>query len=174
MYLLKSEPRNHYYDNLVDDYEKTKNMQNVGYWRKANMIHKWFVDNVQGGVDECQVTQVSKEQLLSLIHLCEEVSALVVGLKCSYIAEGTVIERVIKNIWDFKHEYMIRDRIELTIPPEILKQLQEKLPTQEGFFFGSVEYDDYYFYSVIEAVGMLEHALREMVEGNEIYYYSSW
>lgn len=25
----------------------------VGYWRKANAVHKWFVENVQDGVDEC-------------------------------------------------------------------------------------------------------------------------
>ena len=24
----------------------------VGYWRKANHIHKWFVDNVQEGIDD--------------------------------------------------------------------------------------------------------------------------
>lgn len=26
----------------------------VGYWRKANAIHGWFVKHVQGGKDECQ------------------------------------------------------------------------------------------------------------------------
>jgi hypothetical protein len=26
----------------------------VAYWRKANAIHSWFVQNVQDGVDECQ------------------------------------------------------------------------------------------------------------------------
>ena len=25
----------------------------VAYWRKANAIHKWFVDHVQDGVDDC-------------------------------------------------------------------------------------------------------------------------
>ncbi len=35
----------------------------VGYWRKANAIHKWFVDNVQDGVDECQESPVTMDQL---------------------------------------------------------------------------------------------------------------
>jgi len=35
--------------------------EEVGYWRKANHIHKWFVDNVQNGVDECLTYQVSIE-----------------------------------------------------------------------------------------------------------------
>lgn len=43
----------------------------VGYWRKANAIHKWFVDNVQNGVDECQETYVSKKDLTILRNLCE-------------------------------------------------------------------------------------------------------
>ena len=25
----------------------------IASWRKANAIHKWFVDNVQDGVDDC-------------------------------------------------------------------------------------------------------------------------
>lgn len=40
--------------------------ERIGYWRKANAIHAWFVRNVQGGVDECQETEVSREQLEDL------------------------------------------------------------------------------------------------------------
>jgi hypothetical protein len=39
---------------------------NVGYWRKANAIHSWFVDNVQAGIDECQTAYVEPEQLVAL------------------------------------------------------------------------------------------------------------
>ncbi len=45
----------------------------VGYWRKANQIHKWFVDNCQEGVDECQEAYVSRNKLKELKRLCEEV-----------------------------------------------------------------------------------------------------
>ena len=27
--------------------------EELGYWRKANQIHRWFVENVQDGVDNC-------------------------------------------------------------------------------------------------------------------------
>ena len=40
------------------------------YWRKANAIHKWFVDNVQDGEDECQEHYVSREQLYELRDTC--------------------------------------------------------------------------------------------------------
>lgn len=43
------------------------------YWRKANAIHAWFVDNCQGGVDECQESDpIDVEQLMYLRHLCEQ------------------------------------------------------------------------------------------------------
>jgi hypothetical protein len=44
----------------------------VAYWRKANQIHNWFVENVQGGRDECQTSYVSPEQLTELRDLCQE------------------------------------------------------------------------------------------------------
>ena len=43
----------------------------IGYWRKANQIHQWFVDNVQGGEDNCQKYFVSIEDLRGLVTLCE-------------------------------------------------------------------------------------------------------
>lgn len=43
------------------------------YWRKANQIHKWFVDNVQEGNDDCGNYYVSWEQLKALHDLCEAV-----------------------------------------------------------------------------------------------------
>lgn len=45
------------------------------YWRKANAIHKWFVDNVQDGVDDCQERHVTQEQLAELRRVCREVAA---------------------------------------------------------------------------------------------------
>lgn len=42
------------------------------YWRKANAIHNWFVNNVQDGEDECQEHYVSKEQLVELSTICKQ------------------------------------------------------------------------------------------------------
>lgn len=47
---------------------------NIGYWRKANAIHSWFVKNVQGGKDECQEAYVPREKLEELLQLCRSVS----------------------------------------------------------------------------------------------------
>lgn len=38
----------------------------VGYWRKANAIHGWFVENVQGGEDDCREYPVTRDDLQKL------------------------------------------------------------------------------------------------------------
>ena len=45
-------------------------IQQIGYWRKANQIHKWFVDVVQNGKDECDEHTVTREELRELKTLC--------------------------------------------------------------------------------------------------------
>ena len=47
--------------------------EEVGYWRKANQIHRWFVENVQSGVDNCGEYSVGKSQLEELLNVCREV-----------------------------------------------------------------------------------------------------
>jgi len=49
--------------------------EHVGYWRKANAIHKWFVDNVQDGVDECQRSWIAQEKLSELLEVCKQILA---------------------------------------------------------------------------------------------------
>ena len=40
------------------------------YWRKANQIHGWFVDNVQDGIDECKPHHVTRGELEKLLQTC--------------------------------------------------------------------------------------------------------
>jgi len=47
----------------------------VAYWRKANQIHGWLVDNVQRGLDNCGEYWVSREKLGELLELCKSVVA---------------------------------------------------------------------------------------------------
>lgn len=48
-------------------------IEEAGYWRKANQIHQWFVDNVQQGEDDCHYYHVSREQLESLLDICKKI-----------------------------------------------------------------------------------------------------
>ena len=45
----------------------------IGYWRKANQIHNWFVQSVQDGVDKCQESYVAREDLEGLEDVCSRV-----------------------------------------------------------------------------------------------------
>ena len=49
--------------------------EEIGYWRKANQIHKWFVDNVQEGKDDCGDYYVNKSDLETLLGVCKQVEA---------------------------------------------------------------------------------------------------
>lgn len=68
----------------VDDYgrlhhctgEVTTITSEVGYWRKANHIHKWFVDNVQDGEDDCEEYSVDPDKLRSLLDICKHILKL--------------------------------------------------------------------------------------------------
>ena len=47
----------------------------VGYWRKANAIHNYFVQTLGEGVDECQEMYVPRETLSDLRERCQDVIA---------------------------------------------------------------------------------------------------
>ena len=56
--------------------------EQVGYWRKANAIHGWIVQQCAGGVDECQEIHMPKQKLDKLLQLC-----------CSILGEESEEER---------------------------------------------------------------------------------
>lgn len=43
------------------------------YWRKVNAVHNWFVENVQNGIDDCEIYPVSKDKFKELFNICEEI-----------------------------------------------------------------------------------------------------
>lgn len=126
--------------------------EQVGYWRKANAIHKWFVDHVQDGNDDCGEYEVSYEQLQELLDVCKRV------LKSSKLAAGEQ-GRVMKDA-------------------SVAEQL---LPTTDGFFFGATEYNQYYLDDIESTIQIVETVLDELDESKKqdvwpasIHYQSSW
>ena len=81
-------------------------------------------------------------------------------------------------------EYHI-DKSQLVELLGVLKQVQEDynttggikahelFPAESGFFFGSTEYDEWYFENVKETVVLLEELIQEEGDG-DFYYQSSW
>ena len=135
----------------------------IAYWRKANAIHKWFVDNVQDGIDDCRQSVVTREQLNELLSVCKKV-----------VESATLIDGTISNGSHMGPDTggkMVDDYIEGKVieNPEVIEKL---LPTQGGFFFGGTGYDEYYFQDVKETVVKLQKALA--LEFKEFIYQSSW
>jgi hypothetical protein len=60
---------------LVKDMPSISIEMKVGQWRKSNHIHEYFVDNCQGGEDDCRLSYVSREKLSELLDLCKQVLA---------------------------------------------------------------------------------------------------
>ncbi len=48
-------------------------IERVGYWRKANAIHNWFVTNCQGGEDDCGDYEIEWSKFMLLKENCEKV-----------------------------------------------------------------------------------------------------
>jgi len=119
-------------------------------WRKANHIHKWFVDNVQNGNDDCDNYPVSIEQLQKLLDVINEILGI------------TIKEKILNSLKDgFDKE-----------------KAEELLPTQSGFFFGSTDYDEYYLEDLKRTQKVLKTFLEGLNEAKikdlKITYWSSW
>ncbi len=61
-------------------------VDDIGYWRKANAIHNFFVQECQDGIDECQLSMVSKEALEDLLGRCKRA----MKLKKIYLNDGII------------------------------------------------------------------------------------
>ncbi len=147
----------------LDMYLTKKRDEEVGYWRKANQIHRWFVSNVQGGKDDCGEYAVPRAKLMELKVICETVlnaSKLVKG----EIANGKTLNKS-TGVWE-----PIMEAGEYIEDPTVAKNL---LPVFEGYFFGSYDYNQYYLEDIKETLKILEPLLKDDDEGN-VYYSSSW
>ena len=57
-------------------YAKNKNTgeaTEVGYWRKANQIHNFFITDLAKGEDDCKPIPVTREDLINLRYECTRV-----------------------------------------------------------------------------------------------------
>lgn len=147
---------------LIEDEKISSITERIAYWRKANAIHSWFVNNVQDGVDECQEASFSVEKMQELVDLCKEV------LKTAKTKKGKVVNgQTFKNgEWENQYE----DGLEVTNPEEIM----ELLPPMDGFFFGSTDVDGYFLEDVQSTIDQLEPYLAKDEEGKYIHYYSDF
>lgn len=130
----------------------------VGYWRKFNALHSWFVENLADGVDNCQRIPVEIDDLKKLLGTLKEVK--------SVLDKSKVVVKVLKD-WngeEYEHKvYQCEDEV------------KELLSPQQGFFFGSYEIDEWYKQDVEKTIVLLEELLNEDPDDISDYYYqASW
>ena len=141
---------------------RLKNIEiEVAYWRKANQIHNWFVENVQGGEDDCRDYYVKRDDLKKLLNLCKEI-----------LSKTKLVDGKINNgyIYEDGKKIPIVEEGKTIEDPTFASEI---LPTQGGFFFGSTDYDEYYLHDIEYTVEVLKKALK-LPDGWSFEYSSSW
>ena len=133
--------------------------EEVMYWRKFNALHLWFVENVQGGEDNCQTSYVDTEVLAQLVETLRKV-------KDSLERSPKGKRHVVSGYSGGKEMFTEIEVFEDTSVAE------ELLPTTSGFFFGGTEYGEYYLECVNETLEVLEKELEIPCDG--YYYHASW
>ena len=146
------------------EYGEDRIVEEIGYWRKANQIHNWFVDNVQDGEDDCDYhKEVAKETLEDLLDICQQV-----------LASCELIDGQINNGYKFEDG----KQVPIVVDGKYVKDpgvAMELLPTRSGFFFGGTDYDEYYVDDIKKTIDIITKALKTTdFETEMIYYVSSW
>lgn len=142
----------------------TRIHEQVGYWRKANQIHNWFVNNIQDGIDDCQYhREVTEEDLIELLDICQRV------LNASELVEGQI-----QNGWS----YQDGKEVPIMVSGKFIKDpsvAQKLLPSASGFFFGGTDYDQYYYEDIQHTIDVVNQLLETTdFDTQMIYYVSSW
>ena len=139
-------------------------IEDVGYWRKANQIHNWFVENIQNGVDDCCYHgEVTKEDLEELLYICERV------LNSCELVDGHVC-----NGYTFENGKAV-PTMETGKYVKDSSIAEELLPSTSGFFFGSTDYDEYYVDDIKNTIDIITKVLETTdFDTQMICYISSW
>ena len=141
--------------------------EQCAYWRKANAIHNWFIENCNKGNDECVDIYVTREQLQELYDACVLVrdnSKLVPA----QLKNGYTMDEAGNKKYNFIDGKTIED-------PSVAEDL---LPSADGFFFGSTDYDEYYLQDILQTIELLKPEVEAVYENGmyepEYYYRPSW
>ena len=137
------------YRNSEPEYDEDMFGKELIYWRKANQIHNWFVQNCQNGVDDCGRYVITISDLKKLQELCKKILTM------------TEIKQELRptypNGWFSEPVHVMQDVRLLT--EEGMKFASEHLPSCSGFFFGSTDYDDWYVREVDNTVDLIDDAI---------------
>jgi hypothetical protein len=114
-------------------------------------------------IHNCQAIYVSRDDLKKLLHTIDEV------LRKSKLKPGAIVNG---------HKYDPKEGMTPIVAKEgvIIDSgaASELLPTQDGFFFGGTDYDEFYYGDLVFTKKELERLMAEEHDGGEFYYEASW
>ena len=129
------------------------------YWRKANQIHGWFVENGEELTQDVKY-RLTKTDLEVLLETCKKVLEVI-----------ETSPKTIKQVdggWKNGEAFMVDVEVFYN---DVISDL---LPTTQGFFFGSSEIDSWYKEQISETIEFLERELPSCNDDDEFEYYASW
>lgn len=173
----------------IDEWESGfKDVYQVAYWRKVNFLHGWIVRNLADGVDECQEIPIGKEDFETLNKLVEKACNII--LKSNLIPQKNIASEgsweakyvnddskpIIPVRWNDKEKRIdgIDKGIAYKLDEDACSELSEILPFEEGFFFGSHMYGEYYAWSMLKLRETLAEILKDYSDDYDYIYEASW
>lgn len=166
----------------VEDLKKIVYPQEDVYFRKANFVYRYFQPYLED--EECIVT---KDMVTELIDRCNKVLATV-NAKKMFCKNGTLVKdfwfkfrkgedytnitigrkaEEDKRIEAFRKECGLRTK-------KFTDTVEDLLPTQSGFFFGSTDYDEWYVSDVMSCKRQFEKLLKNWKDNEVVYNIMSW
>lgn len=153
-------------DMMLYKQKKIRNEEEIAYWRKANMVHKYLCENgicIKKDIEYI----IPFDVLRNLLKICKDIKEKAVMVD-GMVYVGTKYENG-KSIRMMREGKVIENK----------EEIAEMLPTQEGFFFGGYDYDEFYMMYIDETIEKLESILKDLDEEDseyeyEIKYYASW
>lgn len=175
---------------LLDNGNTDSNVQilsvPIRYWRKANAIHNWFVENIANGVDECQEIYVTIEDLHNLDDVILDTLRHIITFEIKNPLQGQDktldlsgnSDDILPILHDLQEKHKndpdgYNSQYEITVDDD-----NNLIPPVSGFFFGDADPTNvWYIYELIETHDFLQEEF-DKISGIDMpisyIYQASW
>ena len=133
----------------LDQYIYKTRRDEIAYFRKVNFLQGYFENKYPDKNLNCEYVRIQKEDVEDIIERCNNI------LEHVTFSEDKSLEGV---IWS----------------PKAVEIAKKEMPIKEGFFYGSYEYDSWFFDDVKEVKEVFEKILKETDFDEDTIEYSCW
>ena len=135
----------------VENPYRTFEPQEVGYFRKVNFLMSFFKYK-----ENCSYKETTREQLQALRDACKEI------VKMKPVRYEIT-----------RYDYGGTEQVKVYSDAD-QKRCAELLPTQSGFFFGSTDYDQWYFNEVKDVFVWVDGVLSDLADDEVVLMHCWW